>query len=53
MVNACSGVMDHLSKQLLQLLLIQMLIQGSHVNTWNAMALTILHSHVTSQHGIA
>ena len=49
MVSACPGVMDHLAKQLLEVLLIQMLIQGSHVNSWNASTLALLHSHVSGQ----
>ena len=49
MVNASPGVMDHFSKQLLELLLIQMLIQGPHVDSWNASTLTLLHSHVSGQ----
>ena len=44
MVTACPGVMDHLPQQLLELLLIQMLIQGSHVDSENASTLALLHS---------
>ncbi len=47
-------MMYHLSYQLLELLLIQMLIQGPHVNTGNALALTFLYTshiaHCISQH---
>ena len=36
--------MDHFPKQLLELLLIQMLIQGVHVNPKDALALMLLHT---------